>query len=50
MLDGNLKAQLKGYLQRISQPVEILACADDGEKSRNSDWNRRRLRRAANSV
>jgi alkyl hydroperoxide reductase subunit F len=34
MLDGNLKAQLKGYLQRISQPVEILACADDGEKSR----------------
>ncbi len=34
MLDSNLKAQLKGYLERISQPVEILAAADDGEKSR----------------
>jgi alkyl hydroperoxide reductase subunit F len=34
MLDGNLKAELKGYLQRISQPVEIVASVDDGEKSR----------------
>ena len=34
MLDGNLKTQLKGYLERISQPVEIIASVDDGEKSR----------------
>jgi alkyl hydroperoxide reductase subunit F len=34
MLDSNLKAQLKGYLQRISQPVEIVASVDDGDKSR----------------
>jgi alkyl hydroperoxide reductase subunit F len=34
MLDSNLKTQLKGYLERISQPVEIVASADDGEKSR----------------
>lgn len=34
MLDGNLKAQLKGYLQRISRPVEIVASVDDGDASR----------------
>ena len=34
MLDSNLKAQLKGYLERISQPVQILASTDDGDKSR----------------
>jgi alkyl hydroperoxide reductase subunit F len=34
MLDSNLKAQLRGYLQRISQPVEITASIDDGDKSR----------------
>ena len=34
MLDSNLKTQLKGYLERMSQPVEILASADDGDKSR----------------
>jgi alkyl hydroperoxide reductase subunit F len=34
MLDGNLKTQLKGYLERISQPVQIIASLDDGEKSR----------------
>src|SRR5271168_908325 len=34
MLDGNLKSQLQGYLQRISQPVEIVASLDDSEKSR----------------
>ena len=34
MLDSSLKAQLKGYLQRISQPVEIAASVDDGEGSR----------------
>jgi NADH-dependent peroxiredoxin subunit F len=34
MLDLSLKSQLKGYLQRISQPVEIVASVDDGDKSR----------------
>ncbi len=34
MLDSNLKTQLKGYLERISQPVQILASTDDGDKSR----------------
>jgi alkyl hydroperoxide reductase subunit F len=34
MLDTNLKAQLQGYLERISQPVEIVASLDDSDKSR----------------
>src|ERR1700722_15706576 len=34
MLDGNLKTQLKAYLERISLPVEIVASLDDSEKSR----------------
>jgi alkyl hydroperoxide reductase subunit F len=34
MLDSNLKTQLKGYLERISQPVSIVASVDDGDKSR----------------
>ena len=33
MLDSSLKAQLEGYLARISQPVEIVASLDEGEKS-----------------
>ena len=33
MLDSNFKAQLQGYLERISQPVEIVASLDDSEKS-----------------
>jgi alkyl hydroperoxide reductase subunit F len=34
MLDDNLKAQLAGYLKRLSQPVEIVASVDDGDESR----------------
>ena len=34
MLDSSLKLQLQGYLERISQPVEIVASVDDGDKSR----------------
>src|SRR5579859_6876847 len=34
MLDGNLKTQLKSYLERISQPVEIVASVDDTDESR----------------
>jgi NADH-dependent peroxiredoxin subunit F len=33
MLDTNLKAQLKGYLERLTQPVEIIASVDDNDKS-----------------
>jgi alkyl hydroperoxide reductase subunit F len=34
MLDTSLKAQLQGYLERISQPVEIVASLDDSDNSR----------------
>jgi NADH-dependent peroxiredoxin subunit F len=33
MLDAGLKIQLKGYLDRLTQPVEIVASLDDGEGS-----------------
>jgi NADH-dependent peroxiredoxin subunit F len=34
MLDTGLKAQLKGYLQNLAMPVELVASLDDGPKSR----------------
>ncbi len=34
MLDAALKTQLKGYLDRLTQPVEIVASLDDGDASR----------------
>ena len=34
MLDNDLKAQLKGYLERLQRPVVITASVDDGDKSR----------------
>ncbi len=34
MLDSTVQAQLKSYLERISQPVEIVASTDDSDKSR----------------
>ncbi len=34
MLDSALKDQLKGFLQNITQPVELVASLDDGAKSR----------------
>ena len=34
MLDANLKTQLKSYLERVTQPIEIVASLDDGAKSR----------------
>ncbi|HEV7611284.1 MAG TPA: alkyl hydroperoxide reductase subunit F [Steroidobacteraceae bacterium] len=33
MLDNNLKAQLKGHLQRMSAAINIAASVDDGERS-----------------
>jgi len=34
MLDSNLKTALKGYLERLVQPIEIVTFADEGENSR----------------
>jgi len=36
-LDANLKSQLKQYLTRLTQPVEIVASLDDGPKSKELD-------------
>ncbi|MFT0211300.1 alkyl hydroperoxide reductase subunit F [Pseudomonas sp. F1_0610] len=33
MLDANLKTQLKAYLEKVTQPFEIVASLDEGEKS-----------------
>ena len=33
MLDANLKTQLKAYLEKVTQPVEIVASLDDSDKS-----------------
>src|SRR5690554_7418537 len=33
MLDANLKSQLNAYLQKVTQPFEIVASLDDGAKS-----------------
>ncbi len=33
MLDTNLKNQLKTYLQNLTQPIELVASLDDGDKS-----------------
>jgi alkyl hydroperoxide reductase subunit F len=34
MLDANLKNQLKAYLEKVTQPVELTASLDDSDKSR----------------
>ncbi|WP_280552914.1 alkyl hydroperoxide reductase subunit F [Halomonas sp. 25-S5] len=34
MLDDNLKSQLKAYLEKVTQPFEIVASLDDGDKSK----------------
>lgn len=34
MLESNLKTQLQGYLERLTQPVEIIASVGDDDKSR----------------
>lgn len=33
MLDDNIKTQLKGYLEKVTQPIEIAAALDNSEKS-----------------
>jgi NADH-dependent peroxiredoxin subunit F len=34
MLDANLKTQLQAYLEKVTQPFEIVASLDDSDKSR----------------
>jgi NADH-dependent peroxiredoxin subunit F len=34
MLDAELKDQLQGYLEKVVQPIELVATLDDGDKSR----------------
>jgi alkyl hydroperoxide reductase subunit F len=36
MLDSNLKSQLKSYLERVTQKIEIVASLDDGDKSQET--------------
>jgi NADH-dependent peroxiredoxin subunit F len=33
MLDATLKSQLQGYLQNVTQPVELVASLGDGPKA-----------------
>ena len=35
MLDANLTAQLKAYLERVREPFEMVASLDDSENSRD---------------
>src|SRR5690606_3677723 len=37
MLDDNLKTQLKAYLEKLVQPIELVASLDDSDKSRELD-------------
>ena len=33
MLDANIKTQLKAYLDKVTQPIELVASLDEGDKS-----------------
>ena len=35
MLDSNLKTQLQAYLQKVTQPIELVASLDDSDVSRD---------------
>ena len=35
MLDANVKAQLKAYLERLVDPIELVASLDDSDRSRD---------------
>jgi alkyl hydroperoxide reductase subunit F len=37
MLDDTLKTQLKGYLENLRQPIELVATLDDGKPSRDME-------------
>src|SRR5690554_5523329 len=33
MLDANIKQQLQAYMEKLQQPIELVAAYDDGKKS-----------------
>ena len=33
MLDANIKGQLKAYMEKLQQPIELVAAYDDSKKS-----------------
>ena len=33
MLDANIKEQLKAYMDKLQQPIELVAAYDDSKKS-----------------
>ena len=33
MLEATMKAQLQAYLEKVQQPIELIASLDDGAKS-----------------
>jgi alkyl hydroperoxide reductase subunit F len=35
MLDASLKTQLKAYLEKVVQPIELVAALDDSAKARD---------------
>ncbi|MCE7031069.1 alkyl hydroperoxide reductase subunit F [Lysobacter sp. GX 14042] len=37
MLDENLKAQLTAYMEKLTQPIELVASLDDSDKARELD-------------
>jgi len=37
MLDADLKAQLTAYLEKVTQPIELVASLDDSDASRELD-------------
>ena len=37
MLDSSLQTQLKGYLERMTLPIELVASLDDSDSSRELD-------------
>lgn len=37
MLDQNLKTQLQGYLEKVTQPIELVASLDDSDAARELD-------------
>ena len=50
MLDDNLRAQLKQYLERLSRSVEITAYTDDGDRSKEMLTFLGELKSASNKI
>ena len=39
MLDANIKTQLKAYLEKLLQPIELVASLDDSAKAQDAATN-----------